>query len=82
MQKDNKNSRRDFLKIIPLALGSVVALTSFKFPFRKKDNIPQINVNSIAKEEAEELIRTNKQAKSNIKPMPAPETSNVLINKV
>ena len=79
MRKDIKNSRRDFLKKMPVAVGSVVAISSLSFIFRKSRNISQHKVNSLSKNDADELIKKNKSLKSaKIKPSPAPISDKII----
>lgn len=62
--------RRDFLRKIPVAL---VSLSAFSFlGFRKKERQPEFPVDSLSKQEADEMIRISKSPASGLKPAPPP----------
>jgi len=71
MQKNYNNPRRDFLKMISIAIVSIGAFSFFKF--KKSNNYAEKEFNTLSKSEADEIIKNEKPAvSSQLKPAPAP----------
>jgi len=71
MQKTGHNQRRDFLKLIPLALVSIGAFSIFRN--RKSDKYSEKKYHTLSKTEADEIIRNEKfSVSTHIKPSPGP----------
>lgn len=78
--QNNNNSRRDFLKKISVAFGSIVILSSFGTKKTKGNDMEQnkaskedFNVSSISESNAHDLIKNGKRLSDiRIKPEPAP----------
>ena len=71
MQKADHNPRRDFLKLIPLAIVSIGAFSFLKT--RKSNQYPEKEYNTLSKSEADNIIKNEKfQVSTRIIPAPAP----------
>ena len=71
MQKTDNNPRRDFLKMIPIAIVSISAFSFFKF--KKSNNYSEKKFNTLSKSDADEIIKNEKFAASTrLNPEPAP----------
>jgi hypothetical protein len=71
MQKPENNTRRFFLKSIPVAIASFSAFAFFKT--RKSVNVSEKKYKIITKSEADEIIKNEKNlALTRLKPAPAP----------
>ena len=71
MQKTDNNSRRDFLKKIPIAM---VSISSFSFlNFKKSNAYSEKNYNTLSESDANEIIKNdNSRLSIQIDPLPAP----------
>ena len=76
----NKNSRRELLKKIPLAIAFAMGITGFVFSKgRKKSSVenvdyPSPDIKLMSKEEANEIIKNSKSlAQIRIAPGPVPD---------
>lgn len=71
MQKADHNSRRDFLKLIPLSMVSISAFLFLKF--RKSNKYSEEKYITLSKSEADSIIKNEKfQVSTRINPAPAP----------
>ena len=71
MQNKENNSRRDFLKKLPIAVGSFIAFSSFSF--KNSEKISYQKFKTISKTETNEIIKNNNFNLSlKLKPAPAP----------
>jgi hypothetical protein len=71
MQKIDKNPRRDFLKLIPLAIVSISVFSFFKF--KRSNRYPEKKFNTLSKSEADEIIKNEEfPALTRLNPAPAP----------
>lgn len=65
------NSRRDFLKMIPLAVVSISAFSFFKF--KKSSTYSEKKFNTLSQSEADEIIKNEMfPVSTRINPAPAP----------
>ena len=72
MEKEARNPRRDFLKLIPLTAVSLGAFSFFTF--KKSAKYSEKNYNTLSKSEADDIIRNAKfPVSTRIKPAPAPD---------
>lgn len=71
MQNHENKSRRDFLKKLPLALGSVVILSGFKS--EKTKQISEQKFNTLSESEANKILKNEKfPVLMYLDPAPAP----------
>ena len=71
MQKSNNNTRRDFLKTIPVAIASIGAISIFKF--KKSTPSFERKFKTLSKSEADEIIKNEKfPVAIKLDPAPAP----------
>jgi len=71
MSKDSHTPRRDFLKMIPVALISMGVFSFFKV--KKSNKYLEERVHGLSKFEADEIIRNNQfPVSTRMKPAPAP----------
>lgn len=69
--QNNNNSRRDFLKKLTFALGSLVALSSFKFD--KTIKTEKQNFKTLSKSEVDDIIKNSSfTVIKNLKPESSP----------
>ncbi len=72
MQNQDSNSRRNFLKKIPLALGSVIFLSGFKSE-KTNNNIVEQKYKTLSDYEMNNIIRNEKfPVELFLNPSPAP----------
>ncbi len=73
MQKPDNNPRRDFLKMISIALVSISAFSFFKL--KKSNKYSKKEFNTLSKSEADEIIKNEKfTVSTRLNPEPAPAT--------
>lgn len=71
MQSHNNHSRRNFLKGIPLAFGSVIFLSGFKS--EKNGNIADKQPDTLSREETNKILKNEKfPVTVRLSPSPAP----------
>ncbi|MCK9401590.1 MAG: hypothetical protein M0Q51_16575 [Bacteroidales bacterium] len=71
MQRNYNNPRRDFLKMIPIAIVSISAFSFFNF--KKSNKYSERKFNTLSKSEADEIIKNDKfPVSTQLKPAPAP----------
>jgi len=71
MQKTYNNPRRDFLKMIPIAIVSISTFSFFKF--KKSNKYSEKKFNTLSKSEADEIIKNEKfPVSTRLNPAPAP----------
>ena len=71
MQKTNNNPRRDFLKMIPVALASAATLSFFRF--KKSNKYSEKSFKTISKAEADVVLKNETfSASIRLNPAPAP----------
>lgn len=71
MQKPDNNPRRDFLKMITVALVSLSAFSFFMF--KKSNKYSEMKFNTLSKPEADEIIKNEKfPVSTSLIPAPAP----------
>ena len=71
MQKTGHNQRRNFLKLIPLAVVSIGAFSIFRS--KRSDKYSEKKYKTLSKAEADQIIRNEKfSVSTRMEPAPAP----------